>query len=77
MSEGKHIKVIHYNGTKQWWSYLIWGLLLTNYEYKHTMKWNIVDKHFGWCRWRRWQCIHGDDYYDNDQFKEKQKQTNV
>ena len=38
-------KVIHYNGTEQWPTYLIWGLLLTNNEYKHNdMKWNIIDK---------------------------------
>ena len=46
--------MIHYNDTEQSPTYLItlWDLLLTNNEYKHNdLKWNIMDKHFGfgWC----------------------------
>ena len=38
--------MIHYYWTGKWQTYLMWGLLLTNNDYKHNdMKWNIIDKH--------------------------------
>ena len=36
--------MIHYNWTEQWPTYLIWGLLLTNNDYKHNdLKGNIIN----------------------------------
>ena len=48
-SEGNSWSV-YYNGTEQWPTYLIWGLLL-------IMKWNIIDYIFGGWGWKWWQDI--------------------
>ena len=71
--------MILYNGTEQGLTYLIWGLLLTNNEFKHNdMKRNIIDKHLHilmmMMKRRWWQDIDGDDEEMN---KQTNKQTNT
>ena len=63
--------MILYNGTEQWPTYLIWGLLLIYNEcmYKHNhMKCNIIPKH---ALTDLKDDDEDDDDVDYDQFKEK------